>query len=389
MTILTAIFVMLLGYLLVVTAYLVAVTAAAFFFWKRATPGVSLRLGVIMPAHNEEHGIGDTLACLFDSEYPVDRFTVFVVADNCDDRTADIAREAGATVFERTDPDNPGKGQALDWCLTTYADHLREFDGLVLIDADVEVDADFLDEMSLSLNGCDVVQAYYGVANPEENWRTALTFAGFSLMNHVRPGGRVRLGGSAPLTGSGMGFRTDVLLGYGWPAHSIVEDVEFSVRLLLDGHVIDYNPDAVVVSDMPAGRKPAGVQRRRWESGRFGLWRTYLPPLLHAFTVSGKWRFVDAMLDLLVPPLSLVVLGQGVLLGLALFLVVPPVWLLLTAFCVCGTAFHVLGGLHLSGTPASVWLRLPFVPIYVLWKLPIYLRIFTGRAEKTWERTAR
>jgi len=130
----------------------------------------------------------------------LDSIPEYAVAPSVSAEGFTVKRATGAE-FERTDPENPGKGQALDWCLTTHADHLREFDGLLLVDADAEVDADFLDEMSLSLHGCDVVQAYYGVANPEENWRTALTFAGFSLMNHVRPGGRVRLGGSAPLTG--------------------------------------------------------------------------------------------------------------------------------------------------------------------------------------------
>jgi cellulose synthase/poly-beta-1,6-N-acetylglucosamine synthase-like glycosyltransferase len=377
-------------YLVVTVSYLVVVTVAACSFRKRtAEAGEDVRIAVIMPAHNEALQIKASVAAVLGVEYPVDRFSAFVIADNCDDNTAELARQAGATVFERRVPDKPGKGPALDWCLRRHREMLAAYDAIVIVDADTTVAPGFLLEVaaSLSVPGTDLVQTADGVANPEQNWRTALTYAGFALMNDVRARGRTRLGGSAGFKGNGMAFRSGLLLDYGWPAYSVVEDVEFSIRLLLDGHIIAYNPDAVLVSEMPAARRQADVQRRRWEGGRFQLWRHAIPVLAHAAWRQLRWRYLDAMLDLLVPPLSLLVMTEGLLLALAVLS--RPVWAVIAAYCLAGTAFHVGLGLRVSRAPARVWWALAAAPFFVLWKIPIYARILLGRKETAWRRTTR
>jgi cellulose synthase/poly-beta-1,6-N-acetylglucosamine synthase-like glycosyltransferase len=373
-----------------IAGYLLLVTAAAFALRKKAVPNAApIRIALVMPAHNEELQIGACVRRALDADYPNDRFSVFVIADNCEDRTAAEAEAAGAMAFERNQPELRGKGQAIDWFLREQADRLREFDAIALVDADTKVDPAFLAEVSASLNhsAVSVVQGYHGVSNPDSNWRTALTYAGFALINGLRPAGRSCLGGTADLKGNGMAFRAGVLLEYGWPAHSIVEDIEFSTRLLLDGIVVHFNPDAIAISEMPASQAQAEPQRRRWESGRLDTVKTYVPKLLKAFARRPRWRYLDAILELLVPPLSLLVLMQVAVLLFSL--VVRPAWAPFFIATVGATVFYVVAGLYKMRAPTGVWRGLLLAPLFLAWKIPFYLRLARSEKPGGWERTQR
>lgn len=377
-------------YLGVIALYLVSVTAAAFILRKKAIPNASpLRVAMVMPAHNEELQIGHCVRCALEAEYPRDRFSVFVIADNCDDKTAQEARAAGAEAFERHEPDLRGKGQAIDWFLRNQADRLRDYDAIALVDADTQVDPFFLAEVSASLvhPAVSVVQGYHGVSNPDANWRTALTYAGFALVNGLRPAGRSCLGGTADLKGNGMGFRTGLLLDYGWPAHSIVEDIELSSRLLLDDVLVHFNPDAVVISEMPTSRTQAEPQRRRWESGRLDTIRNYVPALAKAFARRPRWRYLDAILELLVPPLTILVMLQAVCLVVSCL--IRPAWTPVFLLSSGATVFYVIAGLYKMRAPGEVWRGLLLAPVFLAWKIPFYFRLARSKKPGGWERTQR
>ncbi|MCX5770557.1 MAG: glycosyltransferase family 2 protein [Candidatus Hydrogenedentes bacterium] len=382
------------AYCAAISIYLLAVTIAAHRPKARARgprgTGQALpSFGVIIPAHNEELQIGPTVAAVLEQAYARERFDAYVLADNCTDNTAELASDAGAVVFERTDPENRGKGQALDWCLANHSDLLERHDAIVIIDADSIMDAGFLQATAETLEDQTVaaVQAENVVANPQVNWRTALTYAGFALINCVRSAGRVRLGGAAGLKGNGMVLRSDLLAHYGWPAHSVVEDMEFATRLLLDGHQITYCERAKVSSDMPAGRKEAESQRNRWEAGKVSVIARHAPLLLRAFLRRRQWRYLDACLDLATPPLSILVFGQGALMAASAF--AAPY--LFPIFVACGvmTVLHVVLGLRLVGAPRTVWLNLLASPLFLAWKLSLYAKFLVRPREKGWVRTTR
>src|SRR5690606_31617806 len=127
-------------YLVLVAAYLLIITVAAMFHRTgTASDPAALRLAVLVPAHNEEMQIQETVTTLLASDYPQDCRDVLVISDNSSDATAARAREAGAIVFERVDPVNPGKGQAIDWLLQTEAERLHGYDALLVVDADTAV----------------------------------------------------------------------------------------------------------------------------------------------------------------------------------------------------------------------------------------------------------
>jgi 1,2-diacylglycerol 3-beta-glucosyltransferase len=370
--------------------YLLMVTIAAWRFRKPdPSGGPPLHLGVLIPAHNEASGIGRTIRTVSDGDYPAHRCEVMVIADNCSDDTAGAARAAGARVFERRDPAHPGKGQALDWFLTHFQDRYRHLDAIVIIDADVAVDRRCLVEISASLGRPDVqvVQGYNGVSNPRAGWRPALCDAAFNVFNHLRMAGAAHLSGAAVLKGLGMGFRTEVLLRYGWPAHSIVEDQEFTLMLLADGIRVQYNPDAVVRSEMVTRGSRAAGQRSRWEGGRFALIRGMAPVLLRRWVARWDSRDFYALCELGMPPLSLLVLAiLPATVASALWL---PQWAWLAAGQWLVLAGYVASGQVQRRAPLSTWLYLAAAPFFVLWKIPLYIKMAAGTRPMRWTRTPR
>lgn len=370
--------------------YLLATTIAAFLFRKKtiATSDL-LHLGVLIPAHNEAAGIEATIKAVRACDYPPDRLKILVIADNCSDRTAAEARKAGAVVFERDDPGQRGKGQALDWFLMSHQQHYRHLDAITLIDADAVPDSAFFKEISASLSHpkVQVVQGYNGVSNAGAGWRPAICDAAFNVFNHLRMAGAAYLAGTAALKGLGMGFRTPVLMQYGWPAHSVVEDMEFTLLLLRDGINVHYNPDAVVRSEMVTTGGRAASQRSRWEGGRFSLIRRMAPSLIRLWVNSSASRYLYALFELAMPPLSLLVLGMA----LATFTAAIwyPNWLGVAGAQWLILALYVASGQIQRRAPLTTWLYLAAAPFFVIWKIPLYLKMLLCRQPRHWLRTQR
>ncbi|MCW8797931.1 MAG: glycosyltransferase, partial [Prosthecochloris sp.] len=230
--------------------------------------------------------------------------------------------------------------------------------------------------------------AYNGVSNPEAGWRPALIDAAFNVFNHLRMAGAVKLSGSSVLKGNGMAFRTELLEKYGWPCHSIVEDMEFSLLLLQDGITVDYNPDAVIRSEMVTSGKNASSQRSRWEGGRFTLVRTMTVPLLRLFRTSLDPRYLFALAELIIPPLSMLVIlfvlmtPPALLLTDGLWMMLPGAWLVILLL-------YVISGQIQRRAPLRTWLVLAVSPIYILWKIPLYIAMALGKKSSTWIRTSR
>lgn len=372
-------------------AYLFISTIAAYFFRKKSGQANRfLNIGVLISAHNEEDGIQQTIMNVRECDYPANRLDIFVIADNCSDQTAERARHAGAVVAERTDPAHRGKGQALDWFLRHHRDMYHHTDVITIIDADVAPEKNYLIEISQSLSqdNTKVVQAYNGVSNPEAGWRPALIDAAFNVFNHLRMAGAVKLSGSSVLKGNGMAFRTELLEKYGWPCHSIVEDMEFSLLLLQDGITVDYNSDAVIRSEMVTSGKNASSQRSRWEGGRFTLVRTMTIPLLRLFRTSLDPRYLFALAELIIPPLSMLVI-LFVLMTPPALLLTDGLWMMLPGAWLAILLLYVISGQIQRRAPLRTWLVLAVSPIYILWKIPLYIAMALGKKSSAWIRTSR
>jgi 1,2-diacylglycerol 3-beta-glucosyltransferase len=337
------------------------------------TPSTRHRFRFVVPAHDEQEGITATVASLFAVDYPRDRFDVLVVADNCSDDTAGRARNAGASVLERENKQQRGKGYALDYAFQQLP---PEVDAVVVIDADTLVSPNLLQAFSARLNeGAAAVQADYAVRNARAGWRPRLMAIALGAFHIVRSRGRERLGLSCGLRGNGMCFTRSVLEQVPHRAYSIVEDVEYGIRLALAGHRVHYADEAHVYGEMVSTSQAAKSQRLRWEQGRAQLVREHMRPLFgQAFSRRDR-VLLDLAMDMLVPPLSrlvtLAALGELAALGLKLAL--GGFGISLTAYGVALLLLvgYVLRGWRLSETGMRGLLDLGLAPVYVAWKLTL------------------
>ncbi len=291
---------------------LILLTALAALYSRRVSrkPDVPrTRFLVVIPAHDEESGIAATARSCLSLEYPEGLFEVLVIADNCSDDTASIARQQRATVVERQDPDKKSKGHAIKFLIDRLQEsgQFADLDALVVIDADTTVSTDLLLAFAGSIEaGQDWIQCFYSVANPDTSWRTRLMAYAFTLFNGVTPLGQSVLGLSAGFRGNGMCFSTRGLQRVPWRCFGLVEDMEYSWNVRIAGGKIAYLPDVRVLGVMLGqGGKAAISQRRRWEFGRRELSRRVLVPLLRSTHLSLTEKFAS-FLELTMPPMVLI-----------------------------------------------------------------------------------
>ena len=377
---------------LLASAYLLLLTLLSGRSPPPATVVPRLRFDLVVPAHDEEGGIGGTVRSLLAVDYPAGLRRAVVVADNCTDATAERAIQAGARVLVRQDPTRRGKGYALDhafrWCLEDGFS-----DAIVVVDADTVVGPDLLRAFAARLEAGEVaVQADNGVANPEASWRTCLMAIAFALVDTVRMLGRERLRCSAGLRGNGMCLAARTLREVPYQAFSLVEDLEYGIRLGLAGHRVAYARDAQVRSAMAVGAAASGTQRQRWEGGRFALARRQAAGLLLLGLRRRDRILLDLGMDLAVPPLAYLagaVATGATLAGLSTWLAGgSPLACLPWLASLAAILVYVLRGWQLSGTGLAGLRALLHAPGYLAWKLGLALQ---GRRKvpEDWIRTER
>jgi len=370
--------------------YLFFLALAALLPAKRAQGRVNELpfLSVLIPAHNEETLILDLLESLDAQDYPKDRYSVHVVADNCTDATAEIARVHGVKVYERMDTFRPGKGQALGWLLKQLGEQSTT-DAFVFVDADSTVDPNFLSVMSGQLSDCrSLLQASYRVRDASSHALVGLRALAFALMHDLRGRGKTRLGLSCGLWGNGMAFSKDVVDLIAWEGLSAVEDAEQYLQLLLQGLKVRFVPAARVYGYMPSTFRSSRDQQRRWEGGKLYLIKRYTAALARQAIHTRSVVLAAALLELLILPLSLhvvlaVALSLWAFAGLGLAASIGSI-VALTAtggYAVCGFATAQL--------PPRVYASLLYTPVYVAWKAWLFVGELPRRAEPPWLKTSR
>jgi 1,2-diacylglycerol 3-beta-glucosyltransferase len=353
-----------------------------------AVPG-SLRLVVLIPAHDEQNGIRATLESLASCRYPSESLRTIVIADNCTDGTADRASDVGAEVWTRHAPGQRGKGSALIWALERLRSSHVAFDAVVILDADCIVSPNMLSAIAERIRGgASAVQVRYMVGNPSASRASALRYAAFALMDTVRPLGKQRLGLSCGLFGTGMGFTSELLDRAPWTATGLAEDGEYHMHLVDAGERAEFAFEATVNSAMPNSFAKSSDQQARWEQGKLQLIRRWSPRLVGTGLARRDLVRIHAGLEQLVPPQSLIAAGS-IASALAASLLGSRRLLSLSIGTLTAQLTFVLAGLRLVQAPAEVYRTLFVAPVLVLTKLALYLRLLCGRGPKSWVRTAR
>jgi glycosyltransferase involved in cell wall biosynthesis len=347
------------------------------------------RLAVVMPAHNEALVIADSVRALRTHMRAQD--TLLVVADNCDDDTARLARLAGAEVVERHDENLRGKGYALAHGIAHLAS--QPPDVLLVIDADCRVEAAGL--FRLAATAADrqrPVQGLYLMRAPKDGGlKVRMAAFAWALRNHVRALGYAGLGLPCQLMGSGMAFPWPLVERVSFATGHIVEDVKLGLSFGALGAAPVFCPSVTTASEFPSNDEGAASQRKRWEHGHLSVLMRDVPAYLaHAVRNRNLGLFAMA-LDMSVPPLALLAALSVVF----LLLCAAATWWFATwlplamGLLVCGLLLAAVGGgWWLVG---RAWVKaheLFFVPIYVLRKLPLYVA-FLFKRQVVWVKTRR
>ncbi len=276
---------------------------------RAALPALRPQVAVLVPAHDEAVGIGATLRSLLAQLAPGDR--LLVVADNCSDDTAAIARSAGAEVIERVDAVRRGKGYALDFGIR----HLEAAPPgvVVMVDADCALHPGSLERLvRLAVDSGRPVQALYLMAAPPgAALKTRIAEFAWVVKNQVRPLGFRRLGLPCQLMGSGMAFPWRIIRDAPLASAHIVEDMRLGLDLAAAGAAPLFCPDAVVTSFFPTHAEGIADQRARWERGHVGVILQEVPRAFRRALTRGRPSLAAMALDVSVPPLTILHAAAG------------------------------------------------------------------------------
>lgn len=356
---------------------------------RSARPAERLPVAVLVPAHDEEAGIAATIASLKAELRPGDRLVV--VADNCSDKTACLARLVGAEVAERHNPFLRGKGYALSAGMRHLQNAPCPF--ILIIDADCSVSRGSLDWLvDLSARTGQPVQARnVMVTRPEAPFSLKIAQFAFLVKNIVRPTGLARLGLPSPLQGTGMLFPWTVITQVELATEDVVEDLRLSFDLAQLGYRPVLCPEASVTSYFPDSAAGAASQRVRWEGGHLSTIRLSLGYLARPWSIGNSTALVF-LLDRMVPPTTLLFL---VLTGWTL------TTLLLVQFGLQPAAVWVSAGALLlaSSVTLLVWFvhgrsivplrSLPMIPLLAMRKAAFYKDLLMKPRSNAWVRTDR
>lgn len=385
---------------LLAAAVIVAIPAVVFLlslFVRSRPPRVrsetdaeSRRLLFLVSAHNEEVLIGDCVRSLVGVDYPADRMLTVVIANNCNDRTAEVARGAGARVLERTDLEREGKPHALAWALDLLRD--EAYDTCVIVDADSIAERGFARGVNaLGPMGEDAAQAYFATWNEDETWLTLLAGIFARAKYEVLYPVKDRAGLNCPLTGNGMVFSSIPLKRDGWTAFSLTENWELYADYTLKGARISFAKGARLLSQEVRGLRQGKSQRERWTRGRRAALRRYAGPLFRSDRI-GWLQKLDTILELGLPgPVVAASAALGVA-ALGLLVVGGSSGIVIAAIAIGSQLPLVFATILVTVRhphPGRVVMALARLPVYAVWRIGVAIGTWVGVANMTWTRTQR
>ncbi len=344
---------------------------------------------VLIPAHNEALEIEATLQGVLSQIQPGD--SVVVIADNCQDETAEIAAQTGATVIERNNTKQKGKGYALDYGCQFLAKDPP--DVVVILDADCSIEPKTIERIGYQAQQTQKpIQALYLMKPPvQDSPEDFISAFAFLIKNLVRPKGLANLGKPCLLTGSGMAIPWSAIKQIQLANGNIAEDLQLGLDLAIAGYPPQFCGEAKVLSRLPKKSSAKKSQRTRWEHGYLQIMIDQIPRLLKISWKNQRSDLLFLALEISVPPLSLLVILWALVLAFTLlggFLL--NVWLPAQFMLILGVilTLSIFSSWSKFGSDIIPLQNLLYVPFYLLWKIPLYLK-FLISPQQEWIRTER
>ena len=262
---------------------------------------------IIVPAHNEATVVGALVESLQALDYPKELYDIYVIADNCTDNTAQIAKDLGAIVYERFDETKKTKGFAMQWFLNQKIKENADYDAFCVFDADNVVDKNFLNAMNKKLcQGEEIVQGYRDIKNPADSWISAGYALFYWMMNRFYHLARYNLGLSPLINGTGFMVDFNLIKPTGWDTITLTEDIEFSLKNIAKGRKLGWATDAIVYDEQPTEFKQSWSQRSRWTVGHLQCMKYYTKDLAEGVVEYRTLMNFDGLLYLMGIPMMLV-----------------------------------------------------------------------------------
>lgn len=257
------------------------------------------RYAYFIAAHNEEAVIANLVRSILTQDYPSELIDCFVVADACTDRTAEVAREAGAIVYERNDLARKGKSWVMDYgfdrILNEYGDVHEAF---FVMDADNVLSPNYTEIMNDAFDaGYLVCTSYRNSKNFDSSWISAASALWYlreaRFLNNVR----MMNGTSCAISGSGWLVSSKIVRGmHGWDFHTLTEDIQFSTFCSIHNIQIGYAP-AEFFDEQPVTFAASWVQRMRWTKGFYQIFFSYGGDLVKAI-FTGRFAAYDMFMTI-------------------------------------------------------------------------------------------
>lgn len=384
---LAVVFGLLLGYQLLLSLVAVRAKKLSHFYVIQ-----NRKFAIVLFAHNEEKVIAKSLYSLSGLVYPKNLYDLVVVADNCTDSSAAIARNLGAIVLEQTDETERGKGYVLRWAFDQIMSWDKSYDAIIVFDSDSLVSGNYLEVMNYYLeNGSKVIQSCDLLLPEPGVWKSEVMQIGLLLYNYVKPLGRKALRLGTRLSGSGMCFSTEVLRQIPWE-QSLTEIVEYSSVLQLRGIKINFAPEAIVWTQRWTQQEKYELQYRG-EIRRYSTIQKYASRLLAAAIQKKSFRYLDSYIDLVTPSLINLLLSVLAMCGINGLLwaigLLPVSYLLLwTGITILG-AIYLFMGLYVAEADRGLYKSIFYIPLYVLWKIRCYFKVESDKKGDQQKRTPR
>lgn len=343
------------------------------------------KFAIFISARNEEGVIGELLDSLQQQNYPKDKYDIYVVADNCTDQTASVARKHGAYVYERFNKEEVGKGYALNFLYTKVSSYKGRdyYDAIVVFDADNIIDVNFLQEVNkkFATGKYDALTTYRNSKNFATNWLSAAYSTWFlheaRHLNYVRD----MIGAQCMISGTGFVISSKLMdENEGWPYYFLTEDIQFSVASTLKDKRIGYVDSAVLYDEQPSTMEQSWKQRLRWAKGFYQIDGKYLGALTKGLLHKKGKRiaYYDVLMTCLpctlltvfMVALALWILGISAFLPYYVSLVLRQemIYFLTTVLAYMWISMMLLA----SATIVSEWKRIPATTIQKLKYIPMF-----------------
>ncbi|WP_232699223.1 glycosyltransferase family 2 protein [Brevibacillus daliensis] len=374
----------------------ISIAGGVFHKKKEITHGPKKSFAVLVAAHNESAVIAPLIENLKKMDYPREMYDIFVICDNCTDNTAEIVRKHGAYACERFDSSKRGKGYGIEWMLEKLWTMPKQYDAVVMFDADNLVEKNFLAVMNDRLcKGQRVIQGYLDSKNPFDSWITLSYAVTYWFTNRMWQLARHNLGLPNTLGGTGLCIESNLLKEMGWEATSLTEDLEFATRCIERGVYPCWAHETKVFDEKPIDLRSSMKQRLRWMQGHYDVGGRYIFSVIKKGFKQRRLGMLDAGFYLFQPMYVLIVTFMSLLFMvrfLDLDLAFVPVAAFLPDWLVFATTgvFWVLPflALYLEKVPLKAYLGIILLPIFFLTWLPIFIYAFFTKNNQEWSHTA-